>query len=180
MPARRWQELISQAAATFRLRADVLTAQVYVESGGNAYAWNPEPAYRYLWDVKRGQPFRILTEEERTSEIAPADFPTLAGDRDQEFWAQQASWGLLQVMGALARERHFTGPYLTELVDPLVNIGLAAGHLSDLVVWAQGDYTQALAAYNGGRGGNTHPPFRNQAYADRVFTELRKRRLTAE
>src|SRR5688572_9407095 len=101
--------LIQSAAEEHALDPELLEAQVFVESGDNAHAWNPEPAYRYLWDVRQGRPFRPLTPAERQSEVPPADFPTLAGDRDQEWWAQQASWGLLQVLGAVAREDGFRG-----------------------------------------------------------------------
>ena len=91
-------------AAAHGLPPLLITALVEQESAGDPYAWNPEPRYRYLWDVKRNAPFRTPTEAERASEIPPHDFPTLGGDRDQEWWGQQASWGLMQVMGAVARE----------------------------------------------------------------------------
>ena len=71
------------------------------ESGFNPWAWNPEPHYRYLWDVRESVPFRALTNAERNAEIPPDDFPRIGGDRDQEWWGQQSSWGLAQVMGAL-------------------------------------------------------------------------------
>lgn len=165
--------LILTTAATFKLNPDLLAAQIHVESEGNEYAWNPEPQYRYLWNVRTNTPFRPLTAAEGVSEIPPADFPFLAGDRDQEWWGQQASWGLLQVMGGVAREHGFKSPYLTELCDPVINLTIACQHLSNLLLWSKGDITQALAAYNGGKGGNSKLPFRNQAYADRVFLRAR-------
>ena len=114
--------LIQSAAARHALPELLVIAVVEVESAGNSWAWNPEPRYRYLWDVKRGRPFRPLTEAERASEIPPDDFSCIAGDRDQEWWGQQASWGLMQVMGAVAREHGFRGPYLTELSVPELSI----------------------------------------------------------
>lgn len=159
------------AASSFKLDPDLVAAQVQVESGGRAWAWNPEPAYRYFWDVKASAPFRKVTTLEALSENAPQDFPCLAGDKDQEWWAQQASWGLLQIMGAVAREHGFKGLYLTELCDPVINLTLGCKHLSELLDWAKGNTTQALAAYNGGKGGNNALPFRNQVYADRVLNQ---------
>ena len=160
---------IVNVATSFKLDPDLLTAQIRVESAFHEWAWNTEPHYRYLWNVRTNKPFRLLTTAEQTSQRPPADFPCFAGDPDQEFWAQQASWGLMQIMGGVARERGFKGHYLTTLCDPATNLRIGCGYLADLVVWADGDVMQALAAYNGGKRGNSTPPFRNQEYADKVF-----------
>jgi hypothetical protein len=80
--------------------------------------------------------------------VPPKDFPYLAGDRDQEWWAQQASFGLMQLMGGLARELGFKGAYLTALCDPDLNLQIGCKHLSALLKWADGDVTKALGAYN--------------------------------
>lgn len=160
---------IAQSAASFKLDAKILTAQITVESNGNPWAYNPEPAYHYLWNVRTKTPFRALTAAEIVSDLPPKDFPTLIGDPDQEFWAQRASFGLMQIMGAAAREHGFTGVYLTELCDPIVNLSYGCAYFAELLLWARGNVTQALAAYNGGKGGNSAAPYRNQAYADRVL-----------
>jgi hypothetical protein len=146
------QTLIDEAAKRVGLSADFVHAVARVESTGNPYAWRPEPRYHYLWDVAKHRPFRALTAAESSSEIAPADFPCLAGSREQEFWAQQASWGVLQVMGAVAREEGFAGPYLAELTDPAACLTVGCRHLRGLVLWADGDLAQAAAGYNAGRG----------------------------
>ena len=98
---------IRLAAQQRNLDADLITAMVRVESDGNPWAWNPEPSYRYLYDVRKQRPFRPLSVTEAITKRPPADFHALAGDPDQEWWGQQASWGLMQVMGALARELGF-------------------------------------------------------------------------
>jgi len=36
------------------------------------------------------------------------------------------------------------------------------------------DYIQALAAYNGGPGGNSVQPFRNLSYAEKVYRQAGK------
>jgi len=163
----RIREYIREAANLAGLEALLVEALVEQESSGNSWAHNPEPRYRYLWDVSRRKPFRGLTALEIASETPPVDFPTLAGDRDQEWWNQQASWGLMQVMGAVARELGFRGPYLTELCDPRVNLPLGCEKLAQNRIWAGGDVFQALAAYNAGRGG-WHSP-QGQAYAASVL-----------
>src|SRR5688572_17064220 len=101
---RDWQV---RKAIEHGLPATLVFGVCAVESSDNPYAWNPEPKYRYLWDVRRNKPFRALASYEVDSKVPPSDFFGKSGDRDQEWWAQQASWGLMQVMGAVARERGF-------------------------------------------------------------------------
>jgi hypothetical protein len=155
-------ELIDRTAATFRLDGALLRAQIMIESSGLPFAWNPEPRYRYLWNVRTQQPFRPLTATERISEAPPADFPFLAGDRDQEWWGQQASWGLMQTMGAVAREYGFAGKYLPELCDPAVGVFYGARYLRRCLNRSHEDYTAGLALYNGGGDAAV-------AYAHKVF-----------
>lgn len=161
--------LIESTAMDYNINPDTLLALCSVESSLDTWAHNPEPQYRYLWDVRLGKPFRALTAGEIISEKPPTDFHSLAGDADQEWWNQQASWGLMQVMGAVAREHGFVGSYLTRLCDPAVGLEFGCRHLSANLRWANGNYTQALAAYNGGRGGNERPPYRNIVYAEKVL-----------
>jgi hypothetical protein len=159
---------VSTAAEKHRLPLKLVLAVIQVESGGDTYAWNPEPKYRYLWDVRNKRPFRPLTRDEILSEVPPFDFYALKGDKDQEYWAQQASWGLMQVMGAVAREHGFLGPYLTELTDPETGLEFGCAHLASQYEWANRDVTKTLAAYNGGHSGNSRPPYRNADYASKV------------
>jgi hypothetical protein len=145
-------ELTGEAAQIASFSPILVRAIIQVESGGNPWAWNPEPRYRYLWNVKTKRPFRQLTVSESLNENPPADFPIHGGDRDQEWWGQQASWGLMQVMGAVAREQGFSGIYLTELCDPVTNLTSGCAHLRGLLKWANNDIPQAVAGYNAGRG----------------------------
>lgn len=164
--------LIEREARIHGYDSDLLAALVQVESSSDPHAYNPEPRYRYFWNVKTHAPFRKVTDAEIASKVPPADFPSLAGDRDQEWWAQQASWGLTQVMGALARERGFRDPYLTRLTDPELNLMIGGGHLAGLLVWARGDEAKALGAYNAGRGGWNSPA--GQRYSAKVLKVRRE------
>jgi len=159
---------IEVVAGRYRIDPDLIEALVMKESGGHPYAFNPEPRYRWLWDVKLRKPFRQLMSSEVESTTPPSDFWSLAGDRDQEWTAQRASWGLGQVMGAVARELGFMGPYLPEICRPEINLQLVTEHLSNFLRRANGDYTQALAAYNAGWGGKDSPV--GLAYASSVLT----------
>lgn len=152
-----YRAFIEHTAAAYRLDPLLLAALVQQESSGNPWAWNPEPRYRWLWDVRLQKPFRTLTADEQSSETPPKDFPFLAGDRDQEWWAQQASWGLGQVMGGVARELGFLGHYISELCDPATGLKYSAMLLSDLLKWSKGDVDAALGAYNAGRGAASSP-----------------------
>lgn len=158
MTAAHIRAAIEQVAPGHGLEPDLVEAVVLTESGGNPSAWNPEQHYRYFWNVRTGKPFRPVTTDEIKSEFPPRDFPCLAGDPDQEWWAQQASWGLMQLMGAVARELGYRAPYLGELLrDDVANLRLGCRHLASQIAWAQGDVDLGLRAYNGGRGGARQP-----------------------
>jgi len=145
--------LIGITASSLGLDPNIVEALVIRESGGNKYAFRPELNYPYLWDVALNRPFRKLHAGEASSKEAPTDFPFLAGGRQQEWVGQQTSWGLMQIMGALARERGFSAPYLDALTDPDENLRVGCGHLAELFKWAAGDEAKALGAWNAGRGG---------------------------
>lgn len=114
------------------LPLDMVRTLIQIESSWNQWAWNPEPRWRWFWNVRDRRPFRAITSMERDSQKPPDDFPMLAGDRDQEWWAQQASWGLMQIMGAVARESGFDGKYLPEILDPEENVVLGCRYLDKL------------------------------------------------
>lgn len=162
-------------AATFSLPPQLVAAMMEVESGGNPYAWNPEPRYHYLWDVRAHRPFRVLSGAEISSEVPPRDFPCLGGDRDQEWWGQKASWGLMQVMGAVAREVGFAEPYLPRLCDPATGLKHGCLHLAQLRDrhFADDGWDGVIAAYNEGsprKGADGR--YLNQVYVDRVRRAL--------
>lgn len=117
-------------------------------------AWRPEPKYPYFWDVAKGDRFRKLTEEEVASKRPPSDFPKLGGPIAQEWWGQQASWGVMQVMGANARQHGFRGVYFTDLCDPETGIEFGCRFMARLL--ARNPVEDAVSAYNWG-----HPSPKN-------------------
>lgn len=157
MTAAHIRASIEKVATAHGLEADLVEAVVLTESSGNTFANKPETKYPYLMNVRTWKPFRPLTASERVAAWAPDDFPTLAGHRDQEWQAQRTSWGLMQVMGAVAREHGFRGLYLVELVEVVANLQIGCRHLAGFLTWTKGDVDKALRAYNGGRGGVTSP-----------------------
>ena len=162
--------LIGNVSIKYGIEPLIIAAVIQHESSFNPYAWNPEPHYRYFWNVKTNAPFRAISKAESDSPFPPKDFPTVAGDPDQEWWAQQASWGLMQVMGALARELGWMGRFLPEITNPEIALDLGCKQLNRLQTWAKGDVEQMLAAYNGGKVGNVVRPFKNQMYATTVLS----------
>lgn len=179
------------AAGKHGIDPDLGSGLVEQESAYDQYAYNPEPRYRWFWDVKQKKPFRAVTDAELAAKFPPHDFPSMPGtDNDQEWWAQQASWGLTQIMGAVARERGFLGTYLTELTNPQINLDYGFEHLALLFKWAESRYTgqqsgggkvravrlSALAAYNGGTKGNApfNVPLRNKTYALAVLARYER------
>lgn len=167
--------LIEASASRHSLSVALVSAIVTVESGGNTWAWNPEPPYRYFWDVRRSQPFRRVTAAENASEKPPADFRALAGDADNEWWAQAASWGLMQVMGGVARERGYRGAYLSALCDAETGLEYGCLHL----LWmrrrflVRHGWNGVIAAYNAGSPRYAGDQFENQAYVDKVRRALK-------
>ncbi|HAM58838.1 MAG TPA: transglycosylase [Candidatus Rokubacteria bacterium] len=164
---------IRAAATRHGLAPAIVAATVHVESGGRRHAWRPEPAYRYLVDCRTGKPFRTLTAAEQVSEIPPKDFPFLGDSRAAEWWGQQASWGLMQVVGGPARERGFRGTDFPELCE--IELGLEYGCAQ--LAWFVKRYGPGLdsnAAFNAGSprrvaGG----AYENQEYVDRITAALR-------
>ena len=146
-------------------------AIVQVESGGDIYAWRVEPHYRYLMDVSTGKPFRAQTAAEVASERAPQDFPYINGlsSRDTEWWGQQASWGPMQIMGAVAREYGFRGHFPELCGEHGIDYGCR--HLAWLCArfLRDGDYRRVAAAFNAGSLRYTDDgKFVNQVYVDKV------------
>lgn len=143
--------MVLAAASKHGLNPAMVAAFCAVESSWDSHAINPEPNYCYLVDVRTGAPFRELTAAELMSESPPPDFPAFAGvPADAEWQLQQVSLGLLQCMGARARELGFLGRFLTELCEP--TIGLEFG-CRNLAVWSRRYATieEIAAAHNSGK-----------------------------
>ena len=163
--------IVADIAPTFDLPPRIVEAVISVESNWQIYAWNPEPRYRWLWDVVRKTSYRLSSEQAARKE-PPKDFPVLAGDRDQEWWGQQASWGLLQIMGANARWLGYEEPYLPALCEPHVNIEYGCRLLAYYAekFFKTHGWRGVFMAYNGGPYAVAHNT--NPDYADKIVRAL--------
>ena len=101
---------------------------------------------------------------------------------DMERMCQKTAWGLMQVMGATARELGFDG-WLSELVNPETNVRLGIEFLGRKMsqYFERDGIEGVVAAYNGGAP-RRRPDgkFVNQSYVDRVMKSAGRYKATVE
>ena len=73
---------------------------------------------------------------------------TIAGEG--EAMARSFSWGLMQVMGQVAREHGFTAPSLAALCDPATGLAIGCRVFAAKLAAAEGNVERALLLWNGG------------------------------
>ncbi|HWZ96920.1 MAG TPA: lytic transglycosylase domain-containing protein [Candidatus Dormibacteraeota bacterium] len=71
-----------------------------------------------------------------------------------EAYARGMSWGLMQVMGQVARENGFAERFLSGLCDPAAGIEYGCRVLRKKLDSAKGDTQKALLSWNGGGNPN--------------------------
>jgi len=137
--------LIKSAASRRSLPWELVYAICQAESSLNPSAIRHEPRYRWL----------------------VGDNETMSPTERHE---QMTSWGLMQVMGAVARELGHTGP-LSDLLDPPTGLFYGCLHLrrfrAKYDIWPD-----VIAAYNAGsprRVAGQIGPYVNQSYVDKVL-----------
>ena len=135
-----------------------------VESSWIPWAVRYEPKYRWLYNLQGGISVDVgLYEPEEATEAVQ----------------QKISWGLLQIMGAVARERGFRG-WLTELCDPTVNLEWGCKHLRWMIdhnnAYGLPDYRikpeDLAAAWNRGTRVVVDDKYKNQSYVDLVVKAM--------
>ncbi len=118
--------MLARAAATkYALDPALVCAVIEQESAWDTHAIRYEPAFR-------------------TRYIAPLGLPPT------EEIARSISWGLMQVMGQVAREHGFTGKFLSALCDPAAGLEVGCAVLAAKITSAQGNTPRALELWNGG------------------------------
>ena len=123
------ESLIAQAKAKaelYGLDPALVCAVCEQESGWDCWAIRYEPAFyvRYV-----------------------AKIPDLT---DTERQARSTSWGLMQVMGQVARELGFSHRFLAMLCDPEIGLTVGCNKLSKCLAAAGGDEAKGLLRWNGG------------------------------
>lgn len=134
--------LVAQHPDRGSLPITLILAICMAESSFRTYAIRYEPQYRWLY----GEPTTLA-------------IPELLG--------QKHSWGLMQVMGAVAREYGHTGPF-TDLWDPPVGLRYGLLHLRRLRD-RYPEWTDVIAAYNAGSPRKQQNRYVNQPYVHKVM-----------
>lgn len=169
--------LYREVAAVHGLELALVLAIAEHESSFRQAAHNPEPPWRYFWDVHAWRPWRTPTAAEIASEKPPEDFPGPPPPvpRDAEWWGQQESWGLMQVMGGVARELGCRAYYLAELTaDPAMAVDLGCRYLKRRLARFP-RLEDAISAYNAGSP-TWQKPGGNKDYVEAVTVALGRHR----
>jgi soluble lytic murein transglycosylase-like protein len=132
IPPSQLLTLARKAAAAQALDPALVCAVVEQESAWNPWAMRYEPAFF-------------------TKYVAP--LYTNNKVSASEAYARGFSWGLMQVMGQVAREAGFEALFLSALCDPEQGLAVGCKVLCKKLDAMAGDTTRALLAWNG--GGNT-------------------------
>jgi soluble lytic murein transglycosylase-like protein len=122
--------LAHDAAKAQSLWPELVCAIVEQESAWDRWALRYEPAF-YAHYV-----------EPQLARGAIAD--------EGEARARAFSWGLMQVMGQVAREHGFAGASLAVLCDPAMCLTVGCRVLAAKLAAAEGNVTRALLLWNGG------------------------------
>ncbi len=149
---------ISKHASSQGIDPCLVASIVMVESEGVPEVTRYEPNWRHFKDAEKHSFTSGITEE--TEKIH-----------------QATSWGIMQVMGAVARELKFDGS-LPELIDIDKGLYVGCAKLRQLLnKHGSENIKDAIAAYNAGSPQkNQNGSYINQGYVDKVmkfYTELK-------
>lgn len=144
-------ELVHQAAKRYNLTVEIIAALIMTESSGkpNAQRYEPEFKKRYL--------------DGKEPEELPGYWPK-GVNHDEEIAARATSWGLMQLMGQVARELGFREvPLGKSLCDPATNIDLGCKLFRKFLNIYGQNLRLALLRWNGGA---------NKTYPDKVLAKI--------
>jgi soluble lytic murein transglycosylase-like protein len=126
-------DLAKATAVKYGLDPALVCAVCEHESSWNTFAIRYEPGFfhRYI------EPQRGLT-------------PT-------EAYSRAFSYGLMQVMGQVARELGYSGRFVSSLLDPEIGLDFGCKKLARCAAQSGGSVHDALQRYNGGADSNYAP-----------------------
>jgi soluble lytic murein transglycosylase-like protein len=143
-------DLVKKYAEEFKVDPLIAQAIIHVESAENTYATRFEPNWKYFHQIDR---------------FCKTVSPPITFDTERVH--QQMSWGLMQVMGSVAREHAFSG-HLTMLCEPEYGIKYGCKQLARVRRASYTDLDQ-IAAYNAGSAKKlTNGLYVNQTYVNKV------------
>lgn len=149
-----FKEEIQKYSTKYKIDPAIIKAIIMQESAWQRFATRYESTYRWLYNP----------ESFRSGWISLAT----------EVNAQKTSWGLGQIMGALAREQGHKG-FLGELLSPATNIK----HICIRVAYLEkkcNSTEEIFSAYNGGLGAihKANGRFKNESYVGSAMSHLIK------
>lgn len=154
-------QLVKNEALRHGVPCNLVKAIIQVESGGDPWAMRYEDHYQWLWDWQggawRGEPENLPSPQMVST--------------DTEVIQQKTSWGLFQIMGAVARELGFQRPFLSELCREEVNAQYGCLYLKKLHQRYGKEYgwEGVVAAWNAGSPRRiSDGMWVNQGYVDKV------------
>lgn len=137
----RWVPVVRDVVNADEIRTSLVLAMLWKESSGDPYAQRYEPYYQYFC-TKNGVPlYRKSMNWQQNRATALATLGPL------EFHMQSTSHGLMQIMGAVARERGLEG-WIAQLYDPKASVRIGVSHLKVKIKEA-GSLHGGIERYNG-------------------------------
>lgn len=153
----KYMPVIREVCSDLNLNPNMIAALILTESTGKTCAMRFEPGWRW---------FAPTVDIKTFAENIGCSFET-------EKNGQATSWGLLQVMGTVAREHGFRG-WFSELCQPEVGIRYGALHFKKMFK-REGTLEAAVSSYNAGSVKMTpRGMFKNQRYVDKVMKIYRE------
>jgi soluble lytic murein transglycosylase-like protein len=137
--------LARRAAETQGLWPELVCAIVEQESAWNPWALRYEPAFYEKYIATSLTARRPDRQASRLGALTSPEVP----DDPTEARARAFSWGLMQVMGQVAREHGFAEASLASLCDPAMGLDVGCRVFAAKLAAAEGNVSRALLLWNG-------------------------------
>lgn len=148
IPEAQRKILVEPLATNYDVPASLVGGIINAESSWDSERIKHEPGYRWLVKQK----------------------PVYPCDQATEQMQQMTSWGLGQIMGAVARERGYVQAYCTGLLIPAINVEYVCRHLA-WILKRMPRLEDAASAYNDGDMLEETDSPANKAYVAKVMAE---------
>lgn len=136
-------QIIKENSKTFDISEELIKSIILQESSLKVWVTRYEPNF-----------FIKYIQNRKTSDLK-GHFPRFIS-KDTEFNQRSTSFGLMQIMGQVAREMGYSKDSLIELVKPELNIYFGCKFFRRLLDIKNNDIRKALLNWNG--GGNKYYP----------------------